>query len=84
MKLFILKPNKPNKTLLTLSWSNIAAASGDKKLADIWIVCANASMWPAKFGAISTTFAIAPAYEAVMSVTATNQIIKINVISQPK
>lgn len=62
----------------------MAAASGDKKLADICIVCANASIWPAKFGAISTTFAIAPAYEAVISVTATNQMIKINVISQPK
>lgn len=58
----------------------MAAASGDKKLADICMVCANASICPAKFGAISTTFAIAPAYEAVISVTATNQIININVI----
>lgn len=62
----------------------MAAASGDKKLADICIVCANASMYPAKFGAISTTLAIAPAYEAVISVTAINQIIRINLISQPK
>lgn len=58
----------------------MAAASGDKKLADICIVCANAKICPAKFGAISTTFAIAPAYEAVISVTATNQMTKIKVI----
>jgi len=58
----------------------MAAARGDKKLADICIVCANANICPAKFGAISTTLAIAPAYEAVISVTATNQMTKINVI----
>lgn len=79
-----MQSEQNNIKILTLSLSMMAAASGDKKLADMCIVCANASIYPAKFGAISTTFAIAPAYEAVISVTAINQIIRINLISQPK
>ena len=39
---------------------------------------------PAKFGAISTMLAIAPAYAAVISVTAMNHTIKTRTISQPR
>lgn len=39
---------------------------------------------PAKFGAMSTMLAIAPAYAAVISVTAVNHVIKTSTLSQPK
>jgi hypothetical protein len=45
---------------------------------------ANYISLPARFGAMSTTLAIAPAYEAVISVTAQNQAIRTSVMLHPK
>jgi len=53
-------------------------------------MCAKKSLYanllslPARFGAMSTTLAMAPAYEAVIRVTAKNQVMSTNVMLQPK